>query len=329
MTMIDPFAQTPDPITRRPLGSTGLLATRLSVGCAPLGSMPEAFAYAVPEDRALATLRAAFSGGISHVDTAAHYGDGESERRVGLVLRELGGLPDGWVLQTKAGRDPANDFSGETVKRRLERSLDLLGVDHLQIVYLHDPEHTTFEAAMAPGGPVDVLKRYQEQGVIGHLGVAGGPIDLEIQYVETGAFEAVITHNRYTLLNQTAEPLLAAAAARGMAIFNAAPYGSGILAKGPDAYPRYAYQDVAPEMIERVRAIDAACQRHGVSLAAAALQFSMRDPRVHGTIVGMSRPERIAETVELARQAVPVPLWQELATLPVDTVDPESARWAS
>lgn len=328
--MIDTSAQTPDPTTRRPLGGTGLTATPLSVGCAPLGSMPEAFAYAVPEERALETLRAAFTGGINHVDTAALYGDGESERRVGLVLRELGGLPEGWVLQTKAGRDPTTgDFRGETVKRRLERSLTLLGVDHLQMVHLHDPEHTTFDAAMAPGGPVEVLKRYQEQGVIGHLGVAGGPIDIEVQYVETGAFEAVITHNRYTLLNQTAEPLLAAAAARRMVIFNAAPYGSGILAKGPDAYPRYAYQDVSPEMIERVRAIDAACQRHGVSLAAAALQFSMRDPRVHGTIVGMSRPERIAETVELARQPIPVALWEELATMPVDTADPEVGRWAS
>lgn len=328
--MTDPSAQTPDPTTKRPLGATGLMATPLSVGCAPLGSMPEAFAYAVPEERALATLRAAFTGGINHVDTAALYGEGESERRVGLVLRELGGLPDGWVLQTKAGRDPTTgDFSGETIKRRFERSLALLGVDHLQIVYLHDPEHITFDQAMARGGPVEVLKRYQEQGVIDHLGVAGGPVDVELQYIETGVFAAVITHNRYTLLNQTAEPVLAAAAARGMAVFNAAPYGSGILAKGPDAYPRYAYQEVSPEMLERVRAIEAACRGHGVSLAAAALQFSMRDPRVHGTIVGMSRPERIDETVELAQQPVPSALWEELATIPADIADPEAGRWAS
>ena len=79
---------------------------------------------------------------------------------------------------------------------------------------------------------------------------------MSIRYVETGAFEAVITHNRYTLLNRSAEPLIDMASARGLAVVNAAPYGSGILAKGPDAYPRYAYQDAPAEMVERVRRMD-------------------------------------------------------------------------
>ena len=319
-----------DPLARRPFGHTGLAVPPLAVGCAPLGNMPEAFAYGVPEEQALATLRAAFASPIPYIDTAAWYGDGESERRIGLVLRELGGLPPDAVLQTKAGRDPkTDDFSGETVKRRFERSLALLGLDRIEIVYLHDPEHTLFARATAPSGPVEVLQHYKEQGVIGHLGVAAGPTALEIRYVETGIFDAVITHNRYTLINRSADPLLDLAAARGLAVLNAAPYGSGVLAKGPDAYPRYAYQDADPETIARVRRLAEICRSHGVPLAAAALQFSTRDPRISATIVGMSRPERIQETVDLYLWPIPDALWPELAIVPFDATDPEATRFAT
>src|SRR6266702_416619 len=230
---------TPGPLAPRPLCSTGLHVTPSCIGTAPLGNMPETFAYSVGEERALATIRAFFTGqgnsgtsSFNFLDTAASYGDGESERRIGLVLREMGGVPPGYVLSTKADRDlHTGDFSGEQFTRSVERSLRLLGLDRLPLVFVHDPEHTTFEAAMAAGGPVDVLQRFKSAGVIEHIGVAGGPIDLLIQYVETGIFEAVITHNRYTLLNQTAEPLIDLAARRGIGVLNAAPYGSGLLAK--------------------------------------------------------------------------------------------------
>ena len=122
---------------------------------------------------------------------------------------------------------------------------------------------------MAPGGPVEALQGYKEQGLIDFLGVASGPIDLEIKYVELGIFDAVITHNRYTLLNASADPLLTVASERGVAVLNAAPYGSGMLAKGPDAYPRYAYQQASEKMIDRVRQMAAICDRYGVPLAAA------------------------------------------------------------
>ena len=312
----------------RPFGQTGLAVTPLCVGCAPMGDMPETFAYSVAEEHALATLRATFAGPISFVDTAASYGDGESERRIGIVLREIGGLRPEHVLATKADRDlRSEDFSGPQMRRSVERSLRLLGVDRLQVCYLHDPEHTTFEAATAPGSVVDTLLRLKEEGLIEHLGLAGGPVDMSIRYLETGAFEAVITHNRYTLLNRSAEPLLAMASARGLAVVNAAPYGSGILAKGPDAYPRYAYQDAPEEMIGRVRRMAEVCARYEVPLAAAALQFSLRDPRVVSTIVGMSRPERIEQTLELARVPIPESIWAELDAVGYATDDPERDRW--
>ena len=133
-----------------------------------------------------------------------------------------------------------------------------------------------------------------------------------MRFVETGVFEAVITHNRYTLIDRTAEPLVDLAARRGLGVVNAAPYGSGILAKGPESYPRYMYQAASPEQVERARRLDVVCRRHGVPLAAAALQFSLRDPRIHSTIVGMSKPERVAQTEALARHPLPEELWAEI-----------------
>ena len=288
----------------------------ICVGCAPLGNMPETFEYSVSEERASETLRAVLESPLNFLDTAASYGDGESERRIGRLLEEIGGLPEGYVLATKADRDlRSGDFSGEQMRRSVERSLKLLGLDRLQIVHLHDPEHETYEHMVASGGPVEVLIGLKEEGVIEHIGVAGGPVDLMIRFVETGLFEAVITHNRYTLVNRTASPLLDVAAVRGVAALNAAPYGSGILAKGPDAYARYEYREAPQEMVERVRAMERACGEFGVPLAAAALQFSLRDPRVVSTIVGISRPERVEQTLELATHPIPDELWSRLDSL--------------
>ncbi len=310
----------------RNFGKTPLRVTPLCVGAAELGSMPEAFTYDVAEEQALATVRAFFQSPLNFLDTSACYG--ESECRIGLALRELGGLPAGFVLATKADRDlKTGDFSGDQIKRSVERSLKLLGMDKIQIMYLHDPEHARFEDIMASGGAVDVLVKLKEQGVIQHLGMAGGPVDLMIRYIETGVFEAVITHNRFTLLNRSANPLLDKAAQMGIAVLNAAPYGSGLLAKGPGAYPRYAYQKADTVILERMRKMDALCTKYKVPLAAAALQFSTNDPRITATIVGMSRAERLAQTIELAHTPIPSDLWPELDAVGYATDDPEANRW--
>jgi D-threo-aldose 1-dehydrogenase len=316
------------PLPTVPLGPTGLRVTRLCFGAAELGDMPETFTYGVSPEQAYETLRAIFRAPVNFLDTAASYGDGESERRIGHVLRERGGLPPGYVLATKADRDlVSGDFSGDQIRRSVERSLRLLGLDRLQLVHLHDPEHTTFEAAMARGGPVEVLLDLKRQGVIEHVGVAGGPIPLLMRFVESGAFEAVISHNRFTLLNRAADPLFDLAARRGLAVLNAAPYGSGILAKGPDAYARYAYQDAPPELVARARGLAETCARFGVPLAAVALQLSVRDPRISSTIVGISRPERIQQTLELARVPIPDDLWPAVAPYAQSGSGPEAARW--
>lgn len=319
---------TPEPSRFLPLrsfGQTGLNVTPLAIGCAPLGSMPGTFGYEVSVEQALQTLRAVFDSPINFLDTAASYSDGESERRIGLALRDHGGrVPDGYVLATKADRDlRTGDFSGDQIKRSVERSLRLLGLDRLQLVYLHDPEHTTFERVMGPRGPAAVLRRFKDEGVIGHVGIAGGPIDLMIRYVMTGAFEAVITHNRYTLLSRIAEPLLQLGQRLDVGVVNAAPFGGGILARGPSAFPKYSYRDASPEVLDRAGRIEAICRDAGVPLAAAALQFSLRDPRIVSTIVGVSRPDRVHELLTLAAHPIPEDVWGELGAIEPIAGDPE------
>ena len=304
------------PLALRPLGSTGLHVTPICIGAASLGNMPEDFAYEVSEERALATVRTIFAGPFNFLDTAASYGDGESERRIGIVLKEMGGLPPGFVLATKADRDlQTGAFTGHQMRRSVERSLRLLGLEQLQLVYLHDPEHISFEAAMQPGGPVEALRQCKDEGLIARLGVAGGPIDLMMRFVETGLFEAAISHNRFTLLKREAEPLWELCKRRGVAAVNAAPYGSGLLAKGPGAYPRYMYGSAPPDLLQRAGQMEEACRRYDVPLAAAALQFSLRDVRIASTIVGISRPERLSETLRMAQLSVPEELWAELDTI--------------
>jgi D-threo-aldose 1-dehydrogenase len=304
-------------LERRQLGATGLLVPPLCVGCAPLGDMPATFAYGVGEEQALATIRAGLDSPFSFLDTAASYGDGESERRIGVVLRERGGAPPGSVIATKSDRDLRTGvFTGDQMVRSVERSLRLLGLNRLQICYLHDPERIGFDASMAPDGPVAALQRLHEEGVIEHLGVAGGPIDLLTRFVEADLFEAAISHNRYTLLNQEADSFWNVCRCHGVAALNAAPYGSGMLAKGPGAYPRYMYSTASDDVLRRAFAVQRLCATYDVALAAAALQFSLRDVRISSTIVGMSKPERLAQTVDLARHPIPDALWQDIAALP-------------
>ena len=164
-----------EPRDRRPLGRTGLLVSPVCIGTSPLASMPEHYGYAVGRERAEATISAALAGPFNFIDTSNNYGDGAAERSIGRVLAAAGGLPPGYVLATKADADAqTGDFSGERVKRSAGESLERLGLDRVQLMYLHDPElHLTFAEAMAPGGAVEALAQLRDQGVAGHLGVAG------------------------------------------------------------------------------------------------------------------------------------------------------------
>lgn len=300
-------------VERRSLGRAGLDVTVVTVGGAPLGSMPKNFGYEVDRARGVAVARAALAGPFNALDTSSAYSGGESERRIGEAVRAAGGLPDGFVLSTKISRDLATgDFSGAEMRRSIAGSMERLGLDRFPLVYLHDPEHLGFEQAMAPGGPVEVLLDLKRTGVAQAVGVAGGPLAMLHRFVETDLFDVVLTHNRWTLVNRSAGALIEAARARGMGVVNAAPFGGGLLARGAGGgAARYAYRDAPPDLSEALAGIERACARHGVPLAAAALQFSTRNPHIATTVVGVSRPERIAETAALLTTDVPQDVWDE------------------
>lgn len=303
-------------MTLRELGRTGIRVTDLCFGTSPLANLPGLYGYDVDEKRAVATVRAALESPVRFLDTSNGYGlHGESELRIGAALREAGGLPPGYVLATKV--DPATgstDFSGRRVRESYRESLDRLGLERVPLLHLHDPERIGVEASLAPGGPVEALRELKDDGRVDAIGVAGGTLGVLRPLLDTGVFDVVLTHNRYTLLDRSADDLIAAAHASGVGVLNAAPYGGGLLAKGPAVTARYAYGE-NPGAQAAAERMQAACARHGVPLPAAALQFSLRDPRITSTIVGVSSPERIGQTLALADQHIPAELWTELEML--------------
>lgn len=298
----------------RPLGSTGLNVTPICHGTSPLGNFPAQYGYEVSETQAVATILRVLEGPLNFIDTSNNYFD--AERRIGLALRERGGLPDDFVLATKV--DPkhgSTDLSGARARASVQESLERLGLNRLQLVYIHDPELHDFAEASGPGGVVEAMVEMQEEGLIDSIGVAGGPIDLMQRYVDLDVFQVVISHNRFTLVDQSAWTLVDKVAAKGMGFVNGAPYGGGMLVKGPDAHPNYCYSPASKETCDRVRAMERACKDYGVPLAAAALQFSLREPRISSTIVGMSTPERLNQTLTLADVEIDEELWTILEGL--------------
>jgi D-threo-aldose 1-dehydrogenase len=218
-------------------------------------------------------------------------------------------------------------FDGARARRSLEESLKALKVDRIQLLHVHDPEYaSSLSDVKGPRGAIAELFRMKEEGLAEAVGLAAGRVDVMMPILREWDFDALITHNRFTLVNRNAEEMMDLARGRGIAVLNAAPYGSGVLAKGTAAYRRYVYQEVSPEALAPIARIEAVCTRHGIPLGAAALQFSLRDPRVASTICGISRPERIAETLAWARYDIPQAAWDELLALPFERGDPEATR---
>ena len=300
---------------RRLLGKTGLSVSPVCVGGSPLGSVPQNFGYEVPQERGRDTVRAVLDSGVNFLDTSNSYGGGESERRIGAVVAERGGLPAGFVLATKADRDASGDFSAARVRRSAEESLERLGLERFSLYYLHDPEFVSFKEATGPGGAVEGMVALRDEGIAEHIGVAGGPVGMLIDYLKLGAFEVVLTHNRFTLVDRSAEPLLDVASTIGVGVVNAAVHGGGILATGTSYTDRYAYRAASPEVLRRIAAMEERCNQHSVPLRTAALHFSLREARISSTIVGVSSPQHVRELVEMAGAHVPDELFEELAPL--------------
>ena len=310
------------------LGRTGLTVSKLCFGTSGLGDMPATFGYAVDADRAMATLKAIFAGPVNFLDTARIYGHGRSEERIGAALKEIGGLPEGFVIASKADRDfETNVFDGPRVRRSLEESLAALGLDRIPLMGLHDPEYAAdFRDITKPGGALTALFKLREEGLVTGVTVGAGRVDVMMPLLRDWDFDAVMTHNRFTLANRNAEAMIDFCVAKGIAVLNAAPYAGGVLAKGANTYRKVAYQDASEQMLTPIRRIEEICDRYGVPPGAAALQFSLRDKRVTSTVIGVSKPERVQTTLDWANWPIPDAAWEELLALPYDTDDPEANR---
>jgi D-threo-aldose 1-dehydrogenase len=298
----------------RDLGPTGLRVSAVCLGGGPLGSMPALFGRDVPADEGVATVLAALDSPIRFIDTSNAYSDGESERRIGAALVEAGGVPEGVVIATKV--DPAGrDYSADRVRASVEESRARLGVETLPLVHLHDPESFDFAEMSAPGGPVEALVQLKQDGVVGSIGLAGGRVQEIAKYLDLGVFDVLLVHNRWTLVDRSAGPLLDEAVRQGMGILNAAIYGGGILAFQAGGPTTYGYRPAPPETLAAVEAMRRVCSDFHTDLGTAALQFSLRDRRIASTIVGMSRPGRVARTLDLASEPLPDAIWPALEAL--------------
>lgn len=295
----------------RSLGRTGLVVSDLCLGANPLGGGNRNYGPGVDFETGVATVLRCLESDVRFLDTAAGYSAGESDRRTGEALRRFGGVPEGFTVATKVDRDMVTgEFSGAQMRRSLEQSLERLGLDRVPLLYLHDPEFTTYEQAVAPGGPIEELARLRAAGYADHLGVAGGPVDLLTRYVELGVFEVVLTHSRWTLVDRSAGPLLERAERLGVAVVNAAPFGGGLFVGNP--LQRYGYRPAPPAVLDSVTRAAAACAAYGVPLPAAALQFSARNERIVSTVVGASSPKELDEILTWRDWPVPDELWLEL-----------------
>jgi D-threo-aldose 1-dehydrogenase len=313
---------------RSNVGQTEVSVSGLAFGASGLGDMPLTYGYSVDEDRALQTLFKIFDSGINLLDTSRNYGFGRSEERIGRAICEYGGLPEGFVVSTKLDRSLENDvLDGDQAWRSFEQSQKALGIEKIPMLHLHDPEHVpNIEDVTKTGGALDQLFKMKEQGLAMSVGLAMGDTSLMLSLLKLWPFDAIITHNRYTLINRNAESVLAYAHDHGMTVINAAPFASGILATGSGNPGKSCYSDVTEETLDTVRQLEAICHDFDVDLKSAAIQFSTRDHRVTSTLLGVTRPERIAETIALASRKIPDEFWNAISAIVYSTNDPEADR---
>ena len=308
--------------------NTGLEITELSFGTSSLGSMPDTYGYEVSEDRAQKTLNRFFQGPVNMLDTSRNYAMGESEKRIGKAIKENGGWPKGFLLSTKLDRNMDTlVLDKNRARESLDESLKTLNVDSVDVLFLHDPEYAKdITDITKKGGAMDELFKIKDEGLAKAVGVAMGKVDIMLPLLKDWDFDVVINHNRYTLINREANEMYDYASSKNIAIFNAAPYAGGVLAKGPDNFKKVTYQDATEEKLAPAREFEKVCKKHNVELGAAALQFSLRDNRITSTICGVTSVESIEKNLAWANTNIPEEFWNEVLKLPYSTKDPESER---
>ncbi|WP_181804913.1 aldo/keto reductase [Streptomyces shenzhenensis] len=312
----------------RTIGRSGVQVSDLGFGGASLGNLYRA----TGEREAAEAVAAAYRAGITYFDTAPHYGLGLSERRLG---KALAGFPrDSFAVSTKVGRaldpnpDPTGsdlgsggfavpddlvrrwDFSADGVRRSIEESLGRLGLDRLDIVYVHDPDTHADEAVTAA---IPALISLREQGVIGAVGIGMNQVAVPLRAVRETDLDVVMLANRWTLLDRSGQELLDTCADRGVAVVAAAPFNSGLLARPrPPADAMYDYQPAPEQLLAEVNHLADVCERWDVTLPDAAVQFPLRHPAVVSVVAGLRNAAQVAQFVARRDAAVPPEAWAEL-----------------
>jgi aryl-alcohol dehydrogenase-like predicted oxidoreductase len=296
---ITPLAALP----RRSLGRAGFEVRPHGLGGAPLGH-PE-----LSDDLAVATVRRALELGIEFIDTSAGYGMGESERKIGLAL-----TPEDRRrvrLQTKAGSGTRPyDYSGDAIRRSVDASLKRLRTDHLDVCLIHDPDDMS--PVLSPGGGIEALQRLKEEGVIGATGLGVRSHAFHRAAIADGRFDVILTYLDYTLLSQTAAPLIDEAADAGLGVVIGSALATGLLVGG-DGSPRRYGRPTEPGDPDAERALRFRqwAARHGTTLPALALQWIMRNPRVGVLLTGAASPAEIEANVQAITAPLPPGVWEQ------------------
>lgn len=324
-----------DPTRTRRVGRTNIEVTELGFGGASIGEL----FVRVTEGAAQQTLAAAWDAGVRYFDTAPWYGRGLSELRTGAALRDHPRAE--FALSTKVGRwlrpsssevfdgapwvggapnEVVFDYSYDGIMRSIEQSRLRLGITRFDIAFIHDLDRLYFDEpaweahvrTLASSG-WKALEELRASGQIGAIGAGINDLGLMPRFLELGDIDAFLVAMPYTLLDQDVlDDEFPRCVERGVGFVIGAVFASGILAKGPVPGARYAYADASPEVREKTRRIQAVCDRHGVPLAAAALQFPLGHPAVASVIPGASSPAQQLRNVELFARPIPADLWSEL-----------------
>ena len=313
-----------NPLDKAEIGSTGVRVTRLGMGGAPIANLYSP----VGESAALDTVHRALELDIGYIDTAPFYGHGLSETLLGHALE--GVARASFVLSTKVGRvlepveetpdseqfvdvpryEPVFDYSRDGIQRSLEDSLRRLGLGQIEMALMHDPDD---HYAQAIGEAYPTLADLRSEGVVKAIGVGMNQWQMLARFARETDVDCFLVAGRYTLLDQSALPeLMPLCEERGISVILGGPYNSGILASDLSPDTTFDYFPVTTEVLKRARAIKAVCDRHGVPLKAAALQFGLAHPAVAATIPGARSASEVEENLAMAGFSIPAQMWVEL-----------------
>lgn len=299
-----------DPLRKNRVGKTDLFITSLGLGCSGL-------ARAESSDQAIETFKIAIDQGINYLDTAPLYGRGLSEERIGKAFSTYG--RKNLVISTKVGRmlrfnhdvgrmEAIYDYSDRAVRASLEASLDRMGVDSVDILFIHDPDNH-YDQAINEAYPV--LKEMRDDGIIKAIGAGMNQWEMELRFAKEGDFDCFLLAGRYTLLEQGAlSQFLSYCMEKSISVIIGGPYNSGIIAN-PEI-GRYNYREAPVKMVEKALRIKAVCDKFDVPLRAAALQFVMAHRAIASVIPGTKSPEHQVDNYQMMRYRIPQDMWSEL-----------------